>query len=187
MTGQGSQKVTLQETISRYQQLRRAAHQFAEEEFKHFGIQLRDINYSDAVKGDAWRSQWGDQQKVPSWSWTDMYNDYRSNAGAKRFDAALIVNGGLCGLCYGVPTKEKITLRIHGISRKPTNNPIAGNVFRIMIFAAIAYARILKCKEIWIVQPMNAYLVSMYQKSGFTPCIDRSGITTHLTMVVNYD
>lgn len=186
MTGQGSYKSSLQETMVRYQRLRRLAHEFAEEHFKGLAIRLRDITYSDAVEADKWRDGWCDPQKKPSWEWTRLYNDYKTNAGTKRFDAALIANGKLCALCYGVPTSTKLTLKIHGIARNPVNNPLEGNVLEIMLYTADAYARILKCKEIWLVDPMNEILTQKYQEFGYAPVKNSSGITTHLRIEVHY-
>jgi hypothetical protein len=181
LTGQGSHKATLQETMARYQKLRRLAHEFTVEKFKEFKVQLRDINYSDAVEADKWGKEWDNPKKVPNWEWTRLYNEYHTNAGAKRFDMALLTNGILCALCYGVPTSTKLTLKIHSIARKPKENPLEGRVLDI------AYARILKCKEIWIIQPMNEDLVRTYQRHGYTPCKDRFGVTTHLTLQVTYE
>lgn len=86
-----------------------------------------------------------------------------------------------------MPTSSKLTLRIHGIARNPLNNPLAGKVLDIMLFSANAYARILKCKEIWIIDPMNEILVNQYQKFGYMPFRDRAGVATHLTMKVRYE
>lgn len=186
MAGQGSQKATLQDTMLRYQRLRRLAHEFAEERFKELAIRLRDITYSDAIEADKWRFEWRDPLKKPSWEWARLYNDYKTNAGAKRFDVALLANGELCALCYGVPTSTKLTLKIHGIARNPVNNPLAGNVLEIMLYTADAYARILKCKEIWLVEPMNEMLTQKYQEFGYTPVKNSAGITTHLRIEVHY-
>ncbi|MEN9866340.1 MAG: hypothetical protein RL748_1930 [Pseudomonadota bacterium] len=178
---------TIHETMVRYQRFRRLAHQFTEEKFKSHSIQLRDINYSDAVAADEWRREWADPQKTPNWEWTRLYNEYHTNAGAKRFDVALLTNGALYALCYGVPTSTKLTLKIHGIARNPTANPLEGHTLEIILFCATVYARILKCKEIWLCQPMNEALVRTYQKHGYTPCKDHTGVVTHLTLQVNYE
>jgi hypothetical protein len=177
----------MRDTKERYRSLRCAAHRFSMEQFKHDFIEIRDIGYSDAVHADKWRSESVDRQEMPAWSWERMYKEYQSNAGIKRYEAALIANGVLCALCYGVPTGSKLTLRLHGIAMKPTNNPLAGKILDILLLSANAYARILKCKEIGIFDPMNETVARQYQKFAYTPRRDRCWLTTHLTMPVNMD
>lgn len=187
MTGAGYNKNSFHEAKSHYRELRRVAHDFTEEEYSCYTIKLREISYSDAVEADKWSDYWDDSQKIPSWDWVRMYHDYQSNSGVKRFDAALMMNGVLCAMCYGVPSAGKLTLKLHAISRKPNNNPLEGKVLTIMLFAADAYARILGCTELWICNPMNERLVDVYEKSGYTANRNRLGITTHLSLRLSYE
>ena len=147
--------------------------------------QLREITYNDAVLADKWRAAWPQQQMRATWSWVDMYN--RANGLLKRFDIALIANGEPVALCYGVPSKKKVLLKLHTLGRKPYGNPLAGHVLDIVLFAASAYASLLGCEEIWLVAPMNEILVEKYQAFGYTPQRNKAGKVTHLFMKVNYE
>jgi hypothetical protein len=175
-------KITLGETKKRYEKLRRIAHDFTEKEFKAHSVKLTEISHKDVVEADVWSGTWDDSSKIPTWEWKRMYEDYRSNTGLKRFDTALIMNGQLCALCYGVPTKSKLTLKIHAISRNPYNNPLKGKVLEIILFAANAYARLLGADELWICNPMNSKLVKVYERAGYEAKKNKLNITTHLSL-----
>lgn len=183
----GSVNRTYKETIQHYQNLRNIAHEFTEDEFKKYSVSLREIEYRDVVEADRWSSQWSNPEKTPTWNWERMYYDYTSNSGVKRFDVSLSRNGILSAICYGVPTKGKLILKLHAISRKPDNNPLQGKVLTIILFAADAYARLLGCEELWICNPMNENLVDLYKKSGYEENKNRLGITTHLSVRLNYE
>lgn len=182
MTMQPAQQRTFKETIRHYEDLRKVAHEFTEEEYRAYSVKLREISYKDAVAADKWASQWDDEVKVPCWEWVRMYHDYHSNTGIKRFDTALYAHGKLCALCYGLPSRRKLILKLHAIGRLPHNNPLEGKVLTIMLFAADAYARILDAEELWICNPMNSQLVSIYKSIGYTPHTNNLGITTHLSL-----
>jgi hypothetical protein len=173
---------TFKETVVHYGELRKVAHEFTEAEYRQFSVRLREIRYDDAVEADRWSALWDDAAKVPIWTWTRMYRDYHGNSGIKRFDAALDVNGKLCALCYGVPSRRKLILKLHAIARLPENNPLEGKVLTIMLFAADAYARLLDAEELWICNPMNDRLVSLYEGAGYSVNSDRSGVVTHLSL-----
>lgn len=173
---------TLGETKQRYEKFRRIAHDFTEKEFINSNVKLREISHKDVVEADLWNNNWNESNKVATWEWKSMYADYRSNTGLKRFDTALVMNGQLCALCYGIPTKTKLTLKIHAISRNPLNNPLEGKVLEIVLFAANAYARILGADELWICNPMNSKLIEVYERSGYEVNKNKLNRTTHLSM-----
>lgn len=178
---------TYKETIKYYEELRRLAHEFTEDEFKDYSVKLREIQYHNALEADRWSGRWSDTDKIPIWDWERMYHDYQSHSGVKRFDVALSMGGVLSALCYGVPSRRKLSLKLHAISRKPDNNPLQGKILTIILFAADAYARLLGCEELWICNPMNEKLVDVYQKYGYVANKNRMGTTTHLTMRLKYD
>ncbi len=178
---------TFAETVTHYRQLRHATHAFTENRFKAFAISMREISHADAVAADQWGAGWAEQKKKPTWEWVRQYHLHQENTCIKRFDAAVSVGGVLCALCYGIPTRAKLTLKIHTLARKPENNPLAGNVRRVMLFAALTYARLLGCKEIWLCNPLNEELVPVYTRSGYVAHKNRFGKTTHLVMRLDYD
>ncbi len=184
---QSSVNRTYKETIRHYEDLRSVAHDFTEDEFKAYSVKLREIQYRDVVEADRWSDRWINSERIPTWNWERMYHDYRSNPGVKRFDVALSMNGVLSAICYGVPTRGKLTLKLHAISRKPDNNPLQGKVLTIILFAADAYARLLGCEELWICNPMNEKLIGLYKNAGYEANRNRLGVTTHLSMKLNYE
>lgn len=171
---------TYQETIRHYQELRKVVYEFAEDEFRAFGAKFSEIAYRDAAEADKWR--WDDVNKTPIWEWTRMYRDYHSNSGAKRFDIAVRAHGKLCALCYGVPSRRKLVLKLHALSRLPNNNPLRGNILSMVLFAADAYARLIGSEEMWLCNPMNNHLVKLYESAGFTAHYNNIGTATHLSI-----
>lgn len=182
MTIQPSQQRSFKDTTRHYAELRKVAHDFTEEEYHAYSVKLREINYRDAVEADKWTSQWDSDEKMPTWEWVKMYHTYHGNSGIKRFDTALHAHGKLCALCYGIPSRKKLILKLHAIGRLPLENPLEGKVLTIMLFAANAYARILDAEELWICTPMNSQLISLYKNIGYTPQTNHLGITTHLSL-----
>lgn len=175
-------KRTFRETIKHYEDMRKVSHNFTEEEYRAYGVKLREIRYIDAVEADKWATQWDEVEKIPSWEWVKMYHDYHSNTGVKRFDTALYAQGKLCAVCYGMPSRKKLILKLHAIGRLPYNNPLEGKVLAIMLYAADSYARILDSEELWICNPMNSRLVSLYQSIGYMAHTNNLGVTTHLSL-----
>ncbi len=168
----------------KYQNLRRQVFEFTIKNFSSSNFLLREITYNDAMSADRWRMAWSEQHKRPTWSWVEMYN--RSRNLLKRFDIALIVNGEPVALCYGLPSKKKVLLKLHTLARRPNANPLAGHVLDVVLFAASAYASLLGCEEIWLVAPMNDILVEKYQAFGYTAQRNKTGKVTHLSIKVNY-
>jgi hypothetical protein len=169
-------------TKSRYKELRDVVYEFTENEFKVPGLKLSEITLQDAINADLWSEKWNDSERITTWEWRNMYNEYQSNSGLKRFDLAFKVHGQICALCYGIPTRTKMVLKIHALERKPDNNPLQGKALTMILFAADAYANLLGAKELWICNPMNPTLVSKYQGVGFQPHNNKLGRTSHLTL-----
>jgi hypothetical protein len=174
---------TYRETISHYQELREAVYEFSESEFREFSAKFSEISYKDAVEADAWR--WNDINKIPIWEWTRMYHDYHTHSGVKRFDVAIRAQGKLCALCYGVPSRRKLILKLHALSRLPNDNPLGGKILSMVLFAADAYARLIDAQEMWLCNPMNDNLVKLYEGAGFTAHYNNIGLATHLSIRIN--
>lgn len=173
---------SFQDTISYYKELRQAAHEFTEEEYKAHGVKLREISYKDTTDADQWSMRWPEAEKIKTWSWEKLYHDYHSNSGIKRFDCAVFTGGRLTALCYGVPSRGKLILKLHAIERAPLNNPLEGKALSILLFAADAYARLINANEMWICNPMNEKLTGLYERAGYTPHRNHKGEATHLTL-----
>lgn len=177
---QGAIRRNYWETISYYSDLRSAVYEFAEDEFRPFGAKFSEITYRDTTEADQWR--WRETDKTPIWEWTTLYRNYHSHSGIKRFDVAIRAQGKLSALCYGVPSKRKLILKLHALSRLPDNNPLRGRVLSMVLFAADAYARLIDAEEMWLCNPMNERLVNLYEGAGFTPHYNNFGLATHLSI-----
>ena len=169
-----------QQTKRHYEDLRQVVYEFSEEEFRALGATFSEISYSDTVEADNWN--WDNAEKTPSWEWRSLYHNYHSHSGIKRFDLAVRSRGNLCALCYGVPSRGKLILKLHALSRRPQNNPLSGNVLSMVLFSADSYARLIGAEEMWLCNPMNNKLVSLYESVGFTAHFNGLGIPTHLSM-----
>jgi len=165
---------SFKETIHHYQDVRDALFEFVEEQYP--GVQAREITLRDAQTADQWPFEWQKSTRTASWQWTKMYSAYRSNSGIKRFDLALHQGGRLLALCYGVPSRNKLTLKLHALERAPGGNPLSGRVVSMIFFAASAYARLLGARELWLCNPVSDAHVRLYQKSGFEPIASRPGM-----------
>ncbi len=180
-------KRTFSEVETRYRQLRGLVYTITQRAFPASPVTFRETTYNDAVRADQWQNQWEAKHKRPIWSWVDMVNRYHQYNLLKRFDIALVSSGELVALCYGLPSKNKVILKIHTIARKPNENPLSGNVLNMLFYAATAYASLLGSHEIWLVEPMNITLIEKYQQMGYTPQRNKAGKVTHLSIMVNYE
>ena len=182
MAGAASKYRTFRETISYYAALRQAVFEFVEDEFKPYGVRLSEISRADAVEADSWASHWQNRKRIPTWQWTQLFAEYHGNAGIKRFDIAVKIGAQLQLLCYGVPTRRKLVLKLHAIERSPLSHPLRGKVVDLALYAADAYARLLDSDEIWLCNPMSAAHVRLYQSAGFTPHANNHGTVEYLSM-----
>jgi hypothetical protein len=174
---------TLPEVKSRYDEFRRMIYAETAQVFSRFGITLKPISADAARTADCWSARESNPDKQPSWSWQSMYDNYNHDRALKRFDVAVYCGNTLCALCYGIPTKRKLILKLHLLQRMPSPNPLSGNTLNIVLYAAKVYAKILGSLELWICEPMNERLVTLYKKDyGFTEVREpKTGVVTHLT------
>ncbi len=175
------------EVKTRYMELRKMAYEFTKQQYFAYPVEFREIRYGDAVAADKWRAQWKEPNKRPIWSWVDMYHKYQGPNALKRFDMALVSGGNAVALCYGIPSKNKMILKIHTIARDPVANPLEGMVMEIILFAVNAYAGLLDSREVWLCEPMNALLVKKYEQFGYIPQTNKLGKVTHLSLEVRYE
>ncbi|NRD75208.1 hypothetical protein HQQ94_18670 [Shewanella sp. VB17] len=94
-------------TKSRYRELRGVVYDFTEKEFDISGLTISEITLQDAIVADNWVSEWKDSERIATWEWTSMYNEYQSNSGLKRFDLAFKVHSQVCALVMEYRSKLK--------------------------------------------------------------------------------
>lgn len=175
------------EAKARYTDFRSLIYEMAAQDFAALGIACREISFTDAMQADMWSKQWKSQEKIPIWEWVHQYHVSQGKNSIKRFDIAVCSNGALQALCYGMPTKRKLKLKLHTLARNPVNNPLSGMILNIVLSAAYDYAQLLGCREIWLMNPMNEKLVSIYQNRGYNTTRNCRGIATHLSLEVRYE
>ena len=168
------------QAVTHYQSLRRLSYDKTEREYAPLRVKLSEISYADALEADGWGPLWSAPERRPTWSWVHMFHEYRSNAGIKRFDPAIRVDGKLCGLCYGIPNRSKLILKLHAITGSPMDTPLRRSCFPVALFAASTYADFLGSEEIWLVNPMNDSVAAYYARFGFSSERNASGHVTHM-------
>lgn len=158
--------------------LRDVVYELSNEHFRAFSVSFAPVRLRDATVADGWC--WPETLHQPSWEWRRLYRDYNSHRGIKRFELALHHQGKLAGLCYGIPSRRKLILKLHALAGAP-DGTLKGLRLRMMLYAANAYARLLNARELWICNPMNSHLVSLYEQAGFLAHFDRTQRVTHLS------
>lgn len=172
----------LRSAATRYTALRATTLVFATEHFQKFGVCFSEISLRDATSADQW--EWSEGQTAVTWEWRKMYSAYHSNAGIKRFDVAIHHHARLLGLCYGVPSRKRLILKLHALAGAPQHNPLKGQILNMIFFAANAYARLVDAKEIWVCNPVNTAVVKLYESRGLASHYNASGRVTHLSTKV---
>ena len=171
------------DTIKFYKELREAVHEFIEDEYRYLGIRASEITHLDACTADRWKCE----GSRAFWQWQQMYADYHTHAGVKRFDLAIKLHGVLQLLCYGVPSRRKLILKMHAIERSPVRYTLEEDAVEIALLGALTYADLLRSKEIWLCNPVSPAHVRYYRQYGFTPHHDAAGLVPYLTMRLNTD
>ena len=179
----GKTQRSYRETIRFYKDLREAVYEYIEEEYRYLGIRASEITHLDACAADQWKSE----GSRAFWGWQQMYANYHTHAGIKRFDLAIKLRGALQLLCYGVPSRRKLILKMHAIERSPKRYTLEEDAVEIALLAAMTYADLLCSKELWLCNPMSPAHVRYYRQYGFTPQHDAAGQTPYLTMRLNTD
>ncbi|MFT3780682.1 MAG: hypothetical protein QM790_01615 [Nibricoccus sp.] len=166
--------MSLAQVGEKYRTMRERAFRATEQNFCSLGIRIRTMQESDAAEADAWPDTHG----VRSWSWQQMRQVLQRDQ--KRFDVAVLAEGKLCAVCLGAPTRGKMALKLYFIESCPVQNPLRGNVLKIVFFAAHTYAKALGSLEVHIVEPASERLVEIYSAYHYEPFSDKTGKVTHM-------
>jgi len=164
--------ISLAQVEGKYRRFREVVYRGTEEEeYAAFGVGLHSISVNDALDADEWPN-------AKSWSWVQQLRQYCNDP--KRFDVGLSVKGRLCALCIGTPSKAGLSLKLHVLEGKPDGNPLKGQVLKIILFAAHGYAGMIGATEVWLCDPINDDLVSVYERYGYMAVRDKKNNVTHL-------
>ncbi len=172
--------LTHRQTLAYHDELRDLLYELVAQEFAYLGVSLRAISFRDVQEADSWKTKWKKDGRAAQWSWTDMYQSYRSRAGACRLDLAIMKSNRLLGLCYGMLDRNRLILKVHAMESNPLDKHLAGHMLEITLFSARIYADINGSSEIWLCDPVSPAHVRLYERKGYTAYYDRFDRCTHL-------
>lgn len=175
-------RLTYKQTCAYHEELRNVIFESLENEYSHLRIRANEISFKDANEADHWKSLWKNKNRIANWSWTDLYHQYHSRGGARRFDLGIKQSGSLMGLCYGELTRDRIILKLHALEKSPlNNNPLSNQFVNMTLFAANLYARLNDVTELWLCNPVSPVHVRLYESKGYVPQTNNFYRVTHLT------
>ncbi len=99
-----------------------------------------------------------------SWDWFDIKRKFRNIPA--RFELALTVNGEVCGLIIGKPSRGKRHVSAYYLEGNPSSShPLKGRVLTILLDGLALYAELLGCTHIRLIDPVKG-LLPLYQRAG---------------------
>ncbi len=113
------QSLTWRQMAEYHEELRKEIFDRVEQKYKHFGVQAREISFKDTTEADSWKKIWQKPNRKASWSWSELYQEYHSRGGARRFDMAISKGSSLISLCYGMMERNRVVLKLHAIEHAP--------------------------------------------------------------------
>ncbi|MFT7561799.1 MAG: hypothetical protein ACI93R_003730 [Flavobacteriales bacterium] len=172
--------LTYRETLKFHDEMRAEIYRDLEREFTSLGIKVREITFSDVSEAVSWKAKWKQPGRAAIWNWKQLYNEYHSRSGSRRLDLAITKNNILLGLVYGMLERNRLILKVHAMEANPQNNPIAGKMLDMTLYAASVYALVNDTSEIWLCSPVSPAHTRLYQGRGYKPYYDRFDKCTHL-------
>ncbi|MFT7559153.1 MAG: hypothetical protein ACI93R_001058 [Flavobacteriales bacterium] len=173
-------KLTYRQTEGYHDQLRAELYETVEEQYKHLGVNLREITFQDVNVAESWKKEYKNPKHAPQWDWVEMYHNYHSRGAARRLDLAIYKGNFLTGLAYGMLDRNRLILKVHALAANPQNDMIRGNMVNIVLFAANVYALVNNVPEIWLCTPVTQAHVKLYSKRGYEPYYNSLDKCTHL-------
>lgn len=125
------------------------------------GIQIDalPIGYSALDQIFEWEGR-----KYP-WNWFELKRKFRSIPA--RFELAIGVQGNLCGLAIGKPSRGRRHLAVYFLEGNPDEqHPLKRQVLPILLEAASLYATALDCEFVRLINPVQG-LHSRYERHGY--------------------
>lgn len=103
-------------------------------------------------------------RKYP-WNWFDLKRKFRPIPA--RFELAIGVQGNLCGLAVGKPSRGRRHLAVYFLEGNPDEQqPLKRQVLSILLEAASLYAVALGCEFVRLINPVLG-LHSRYERQGY--------------------
>ncbi|WP_444995520.1 hypothetical protein [Aliikangiella sp. IMCC44359] len=175
------QSLTWRQMAAYHEELREVIFADVESTYAALGIKAHEISYKDVKEADKWKKIWTKENRVASWGWLDLYEQYHSRGGARRFDLALSKAGALISLCYGMLERDRLILKLHAIEHSPLKNKVlSDSILDINLYAADLYAQLNGSRELWLCDPVSPAHTRLYRGKGYKPYENHFGKVTHL-------
>lgn len=107
------------------------------------------------------------------WDWFEIKRKFRGIPA--RFELAISVDGELCGLLVGKPSRGRRHISAYFLEGNPeSSNPLKTRVLPIMLDGLAVFGDALGCQFSRLIEPAEG-LIPKYQQAGFTLAVDKIG------------
>lgn len=152
-----------------YDDVRRAFYEFLHLRILHLTglvVEVSAVEYSLLEQAMDWTN------RRYLWDWFEIKRKFRNIPA--RFELSISVNGELCGLAIGKPSRGRRHVSIYFMEGNPDqNHPLKGRLLPILLEGLALYGDALGCSYIRLIQPVTE-LIPRYERAGFTLATDKS-------------
>lgn len=152
-----------------YDDVRRAFYDFLHLRILHLNglvVDVSAVEYSLLEQAMDW------ENRRYLWDWFEIKRKFRNIPA--RFELSVSVNGELCGLAIGKPSRGRRHVSIYFMEGNPSSaHPLKGHVLPILLEGLALYGEALGCSYIRLIQPV-AELIPRYEQAGFSLATDKS-------------
>lgn len=152
-----------------YEDVRRAFYEFLHLRILHLTglvVEVSAVEYSLLDQAMDWSS------RRYLWDWFEIKRKFRNIPA--RFELSVSVDGELCGLAIGKPSRGRRHVSIYFMEGNPNpSQPLRGQVLPILLDGLALYGEALGCSYIRLIQPVEG-LISRYEKAGFVLATDKN-------------
>lgn len=150
-----------------YDNVRRAFYEFLHLRILHLTgmfVEATSIEYSLLDQAMDWPN------RRYSWNWFEIKRKFRNIPA--RFELAVSVNGELCGLIIGKPSRGRRHVSAYFLEGNPDpTHPLKGLVLPILLDGLAMYGEALGCSFMRLIQPATG-LIERYEQAGFRLATD---------------
>lgn len=151
-----------------YDDIRQAFYEFLHLRILHltgFVVDVSAVEYSLVEQAMDWPNR-----RYP-WDWFEVKRKFRNIPA--RFELAVSVNGELCGLAIGKPSRGRRHVSAYFLEgNSDPSHPLKGQVLPILLDGLALYGEALGCSYIRLIQPVDG-LISRYEQAGFKVATDK--------------
>ena len=122
-------------------------------------VEVSSIGYGVLEQAMDWKG------RMVDWDWFEIKRKFR-NVPA-RFELAISIDGVLCGLMIGKPSRGRRHISAYYLERNPDHrNPLKGQSTAIFLDGLALYGLALGCTHARLIDPLKA-VISRYEQAGF--------------------